>query len=172
MKLSFLFSKPTRLLSTVSVAFGTVLVMGWVASCATTPPPDNKSNAEINSGRSIPDAPGDAGETGPKKDQNDPSSPSKAKAPEKVANSAPTAAAASDMFCNDFVNVRSGPGMKFDVTRKLDRGAKVSALSSENEIWTKIGEKEYVATRFLSKEAPQKLGNAQGDAPAKASSKK
>ena len=167
MKLSLPLSTPTHLLSGVSVAFVAVFATGWIAACATTPPAENKSNAEINAGRSIPDAPGDAGETGPKKDQNDPSSPSKPKVAEKQATSAPVAAAAGDMFCNDFVNVRSGPGMKFDITRKLDRGAKVSALGSENEMWTKIGEKEYVATRFLSEEAPQGRGDAAAKSPAK-----
>ena len=50
-----------------------------------------------------------------------------------------------------WLNVRKGPGMKFEVVRVLNKGEKVKALGRENLIWVKIGENEYVSSKHLDK---------------------
>lgn len=46
------------------------------------------------------------------------------------------------------LNVRSGPGMKFDVVKVLQKGTTVT-LSECGPVWCKIGEGEYVSKKFV-----------------------
>ena len=125
-----------------------LIAVNW-NGCAATSPESVPSNAEINKGKMLPDAPGEAGEAAPKGDrpQSDPSAPGAKKSTDTA-----KAPAAGEMTINfDWVNVRSGPGMKFDVVKKIKKGTKVQVSGNENGIWSKIGEKEYVADKYVSK---------------------
>ena len=46
------------------------------------------------------------------------------------------------------LNVRSGPGSRFPIIRKLKRGSKVTEVSKEG-VWVQIGDQEFVSSRFL-----------------------
>ena len=48
------------------------------------------------------------------------------------------------------LNVRTGPGTKFKVARTLKKGDVVSPVSCAKS-WCKLGEKEFVSKKFLSK---------------------
>jgi len=58
-------------------------------------------------------------------------------------------AASASRVANEFVNVRKGPGMRFEIARVLRRGATVTVLSSD-AVWSRIGDGEFVATKFLT----------------------
>ena len=132
----------------VAAAF---LAVGFLPlNCATSNTAPEASTAEINKGKMVPDAPGEAGETGPKSDmpQTDPTKPGGGA---KTAKTSANAATNGEMTVNfDWVNVRKGPGMKFEVVRMIKKGTKVGVTGKENGIWSKIGESEYVTDKFLS----------------------
>jgi hypothetical protein len=50
---------------------------------------------------------------------------------------------------NAYVNVRSGPGMKFEVLRVLKKGEAVNATDC-GAVWCKIGEGQFIAKKFLN----------------------
>lgn len=48
------------------------------------------------------------------------------------------------------LNVRSGPGIKFPIIRKIRRDREVTEISKEG-IWIQIGHQEFVSSRFLKR---------------------
>ncbi len=61
------------------------------------------------------------------------------------------------------LNVRSGPGMEFNVVRVIKGGTEVSSLSRKG-IWVQIAENEFVSIHFLS-EQPIQAENARSAEP-------
>lgn len=125
--------------------FATSLLLN---ACATAPvEAPARSTSELNEGKTLPDAPGDAGETAPKpeKPQADPTTPAASTtAPDKTGDSSK-----DEMTVTQDVNVRGGPGMKFEIVKKLKKGSKVTVSAKENSVWSKIGDKAYVPSKFL-----------------------
>jgi hypothetical protein len=98
---------------------------------------------------SIPDSPGESGESAEK-----PAGTGEAgtalPASEK---SQPNVDAASKVEApgttSSVVNVRSGPGMKFEVVKVLKKGEAVNVTEC-GVVWCKIGDRQYIAKRFLN----------------------
>lgn len=103
---------------------------------------------------SIPDMPGDSGETTAKPagagEAGELPAAEKSQPNVEAANrKSPTAAVESGAVRTGALNVRSGPGMKHSVVRVLQSGEKVK-LTNCGTVWCQIGESEYVSKRFVA----------------------
>lgn len=99
----------------------------------------------------IPDIPGDSGEsaekpagTGQAGEVAEKSQPNV----EAARASQPTAGEPGTVN-SGALNVRSGPGMKYEVVRVLQKGEKVT-LSDCGAVWCKIADGQYVSRRFIN----------------------
>ena len=52
------------------------------------------------------------------------------------------------------INIRSGPGIDFDIVGSLLKGDKVNVTASTDNGWKKIGSEQYVISEFVSKTPP------------------
>ncbi len=61
---------------------------------------------------------------------------------------------AQSMFVTAWMlNVRSGPGMKYDVVTQFEKGKQVQVLETSG-VWGKIDEAKYVSLKYLSDQTP------------------
>ena len=98
---------------------------------------------------SIPDSPGESGESAEKPagaGEAGTALPATEKSQPNVDAASKAGAAGTT---NSFVNVRSGPGMRFEIVKVLKKGEAVNATDC-GVVWCKIGEGQYIAKKFLN----------------------
>lgn len=107
--------------------------------------------APDNQPPTIPDIPGDSGESAEKPAGAGQAGEVSEKSQPNVeaAREVQSAGAEAGTVNSGALNVRSGPGMKFEVVKVLQKGETVS-LTECGAVWCKIGEGQYVSKRFVN----------------------
>lgn len=134
--------------------------LGFVA-CSSNEPPAPTEPVQAEQPAVVPDAPGTAGETA--------QAPQAAPAPEAKSTKkeiVETQSSGSLFVSPSLLNVRSGPGMNFKVARTIPHNEKVNVIGTENLIWVKIGEGEYVSSKYLTEKPTDKAIDPAVSAPA------
>lgn len=98
---------------------------------------------------SIPDSPGESGESAEKPAGSGEAGGALSAKENGQSNVDSASRSGASGTTNSFVNVRSGPGMKFEVVKVLKKGEAIKATDC-GAVWCKIGEDQYVAKKFLN----------------------
>ncbi len=101
---------------------------------------------------SIPDSPGESGESTEKPagaGEAGATLPATEKSQPNVEAANRSAPPAAGTVNSGALNVRSGPGMKFEVLRVLKKGEAVNATEC-GIVWCKIGEGQFVSKKYLN----------------------
>lgn len=131
------------------VAVGIILTGCTDGGSAPTEPVANDQSTP-----SIPDSPGESGESAEKPagagEAGTKDLPATEKSqPNLEAAKGSAASTAAGTVNSGALNVRSGPGMKFEVIKVLQKGESVTATDC-GVVWCKIGEGQYVSKKFLN----------------------
>jgi hypothetical protein len=134
--------------------FACVAAIGFILTgCTDGANTPTEPVANDQSAPSIPDSPGESGESAEKPAGAGEAGAKELPATEKsqpnldAANR--SASTAPGTVNSGALNVRSGPGMKFDVIKVLQKGEAVTATDC-GVVWCKIGEGQYVSKKFLN----------------------
>ncbi len=127
-----------------------MLVFGFFACSSDEEKKMDEPVAPAPNAAAVPDTPGTAGEAAVEA----PKAPEPAKTAKKEVVEVQQSGA---LFVSPSrLNVRSGPGMNFKVTRMLNHNEKIAVLGTENLIWVKIGENEFVSSKYLTEKQTKK----------------